>query len=182
MKYCIKCGNQMTDDMLFCQKCGTKSESIKTEQTSTPQLRPCKTVTHQQTYTESVITTATHKPRRFLKGISIFCLLGAVLMLLVSIIADSTTLVGVFIYGILGVLFLALSKTPKGSVYLLGKEKGIKKSIFILICIFALFLSVIIFSATQCQHEYVLSEIKAATCTEAGAETYACANTLIRLG
>ena len=25
MKYCVKCGNRMEDDMLFCQKCGTKS-------------------------------------------------------------------------------------------------------------------------------------------------------------
>ena len=24
MKYCYKCGNPMEDDMLFCQKCGTK--------------------------------------------------------------------------------------------------------------------------------------------------------------
>ena len=26
MKYCAKCGNPMADDMLFCQKCGTKFE------------------------------------------------------------------------------------------------------------------------------------------------------------
>ena len=24
MKFCSKCGNQMTDEMMFCQKCGTK--------------------------------------------------------------------------------------------------------------------------------------------------------------
>lgn len=28
MKYCVKCGNPMNDDMLFCQKCGTKSEMM----------------------------------------------------------------------------------------------------------------------------------------------------------
>lgn len=25
MKYCHKCGNPLEDDMLFCQKCGTKA-------------------------------------------------------------------------------------------------------------------------------------------------------------
>lgn len=28
MKYCAKCGNPMEDDMMFCQKCGTKFEGV----------------------------------------------------------------------------------------------------------------------------------------------------------
>lgn len=28
MKYCAKCGNPMEDDMVFCQKCGTKFEGV----------------------------------------------------------------------------------------------------------------------------------------------------------
>ena len=28
MKYCAKCGNPMDDDMMFCQKCGTKFEGV----------------------------------------------------------------------------------------------------------------------------------------------------------
>ncbi|MBQ7707768.1 MAG: zinc-ribbon domain-containing protein, partial [Lachnospiraceae bacterium] len=28
MKYCVKCGNLMDDDMMFCSKCGAKSEII----------------------------------------------------------------------------------------------------------------------------------------------------------
>ena len=28
MKYCAKCGNSMEDDMMFCQKCGTKFEAV----------------------------------------------------------------------------------------------------------------------------------------------------------
>lgn len=28
MKYCAKCGNAMEDDMIFCQKCGTKFEGV----------------------------------------------------------------------------------------------------------------------------------------------------------
>lgn len=30
MKYCAKCGNPMEDDMMFCQKCGTKFEGVIT--------------------------------------------------------------------------------------------------------------------------------------------------------
>ncbi len=30
MKYCAKCGNPMEDDMMFCQKCGTKFEGVVT--------------------------------------------------------------------------------------------------------------------------------------------------------
>lgn len=32
MKYCAKCGNPMEDDMMFCQKCGTKFEGMITAQ------------------------------------------------------------------------------------------------------------------------------------------------------
>lgn len=28
MKYCVKCGNRMEDDMLFCQKCGTRADGM----------------------------------------------------------------------------------------------------------------------------------------------------------
>ena len=28
MKYCAKCGNPMEDDMIFCQKCGTRFEGV----------------------------------------------------------------------------------------------------------------------------------------------------------
>lgn len=32
MRYCKKCGNQLSDDMLFCQKCGTKVEAAAKEE------------------------------------------------------------------------------------------------------------------------------------------------------
>ena len=35
MKYCTKCGNQMEDDMLFCQKCGMKCMGTNISQEST---------------------------------------------------------------------------------------------------------------------------------------------------
>ena len=44
-------------------------------------------------------------------------------------------------FGMLGTMFLCLAKTPKGSTYLFGKEKGIKVSAFVWICIIVAFLS-----------------------------------------
>ena len=171
MKYCTKCGNQMADDMLFCQKCGTKVENLSQPVQEAPQ-QVAPQYTPQYTHQPSV--TPKQKPRRVLKGISIFCLFGAGVMLLMSLAVDSTMIVGGLVYGILGIMFLLLSKTPKGSTYLFGKEKGIKILHFVLGCIFLLFATVIIFTSTQCQHEYTLTDTKAPTCTEDGKETYIC--------
>lgn len=171
MKYCTKCGHQMADDMMFCQKCGTKVGSIAQPMQEVPQRS---TPQYALQYTQKPAITPKQKPRRILKGISIFCLFCAGLMILMSFVVDSTMILGGLVYGILGVMFLFLSKTPKGSTYLLGKEKGIKILYFVLLCIFLLFAFVIIFSATQCQHEYTLTDTRAATCTEDGKETYIC--------
>jgi hypothetical protein len=40
-------------------------------------------------------------------------------------------------------MFLLWSKTPKGSKHLLGKEKGLKISTFISLCIFLVFAVII---------------------------------------
>ena len=47
MKYCTKCGNQMADDMSFCQKCGAEFLSI--EQTSDGQEKNSISVNLDQT-------------------------------------------------------------------------------------------------------------------------------------
>lgn len=39
MKYCIKCGNQMSDEMIFCQKCGTQISNIEYNQ-QVPEQQP----------------------------------------------------------------------------------------------------------------------------------------------
>lgn len=116
----------------------------------------------------------TKKPRPVLRGISIFCFFGAALLLLVSLTVEPTVFIGVAMYAILGIMFLLLSKTPKGSTYLFGKQKGVKTTAFILVCLFLLFSSVIIFSVNQCEHEYVIVEARAATCTEDGEVTLVC--------
>lgn len=50
----------------------------------------------------------------------------------------------------LTVLFLALAKTPKGSKYLFGKDKGVNKMIFVVLCISAaLILFAVVARATE---------------------------------
>ena len=60
MKYCTKCGNQMADDMLFCQKCGTKVVSLEPEQTisqpTTQTPQPQQTYYTQPTYNSTPAT------------------------------------------------------------------------------------------------------------------------------
>ena len=174
MKYCSKCGNPMDDDMMFCQKCGTKFTDASRESL----VKDAATILNASIPNPAPIPQPTppvvQKPRRFLKAIATFCLFGAAVMLLMSLAVESTMMIGAFVYGIFGVMFLMLSKTPKGSTYLFGKDKGIKKGLFIWICIFAVFASVIIFASNLCNHEYTLTETKAATCTENGKETYIC--------
>lgn len=42
MKYCSKCGNQMEDDMIFCQKCGTKFVGVVSDNQSEIQIQLAK--------------------------------------------------------------------------------------------------------------------------------------------
>lgn len=42
MKYCAKCGNPMEDDMMFCQKCGTKFEGVASTATSDIEVKLAK--------------------------------------------------------------------------------------------------------------------------------------------
>ncbi len=42
MKYCAKCGNPMEDDMMFCQKCGTKFEGIASTALNNIEVKTCK--------------------------------------------------------------------------------------------------------------------------------------------
>lgn len=42
MKYCAKCGNPMEDDMMFCQKCGTKFEGVVPNASSNIEIKLAK--------------------------------------------------------------------------------------------------------------------------------------------
>ena len=146
MKYCTKCGHQMADDMLFCQKCGAKSEPIKTEQTAAPQPTEVKPAAPQQTYTAPTINTQTasgNKKVKIRKGMKvgmIICFVFAAIYGLISIAEPSIFAMTLFFF-VLGLMFLSLGLVPKESkyMYLLGKPCKLKKSLFVVISIIVAF-------------------------------------------
>ena len=144
MKYCTKCGNQMADDMLFCQKCGTKVVSLEPEQpisqptTQTPQ--PQQTYCTQPTYSSAPVTPVKKqaKIRTGMKVGMIICFVFAGLYALISI-GVPFILSMTFFFLVLGIMFLLLGITPKESPYILGKPSGLKKGIFVLISVILAF-------------------------------------------
>ena len=142
MKYCTKCGHQMADDMLFCQKCGAKSEPIKTEPTASSQPTEVKPAAPQQTYTVLAANTQTaygNKKVKIRKGMKvgmIICFVYAAIYGLISIAEPSIFAMTPF-WLVLGLMFLCLGLVPKESkyMYLLGKPCKLKKSRFVVISI-----------------------------------------------
>lgn len=146
MKYCTKCGHQMADDMLFCQKCGAKSEPVKTGQTAAPQHTGAKAAAPQQNYTVPAANTQTaygNKKVKIRKGMKvgmIICFVFAAIYGLISIAEPFIFAMTPFFF-VLGLMFLSLGLVPKESkyMYLLGKPCKLKKSLFVVISIIVAF-------------------------------------------
>ena len=139
MKYCYKCGNQMEEDMLFCSKCGTKVIVPSSNQTEhSNQIR-------NQTSTNIHINSI-HNPtsvKKIRKGMLIFsvmCFIFAGVYALLSI-TDPFILGMATFFSVLGIMFVILAKSPKNNPYILAKQSGIKKSLFVIICVFVAFIS-----------------------------------------
>lgn len=133
MKFCLKCGNQLKDDMKFCDKCG-----VTCDVSDTPQVTHS---TSQPVQSESKSKSAKiSKPR---KGLLIFGIIFLIFAAIYSIIAATSmkSMSGMAVLvGIVGIMFIILSRTQKGQKYLRG-EKGLKKSFFVAICLVAGFIS-----------------------------------------
>lgn len=86
------------------------------------------------------------KTRVLFMVLAIFCLFGAFAMLIAALTEDFALFAGTLMYGLLGVMFLALAKTPKGSAYLFGAKKGIRQSLFVGICISVTITAFVIFA------------------------------------
>ncbi|MBQ9940776.1 MAG: zinc-ribbon domain-containing protein [Clostridia bacterium] len=141
MKFCSKCGNQMADDMLFCQKCGTKS--VVNESATKDEVVEKRTINEPiSKINTSPYVSASQKSnvRTSMKVWMIICFVFGGIYALISL-AEPAILGMTLFCVILGIMFLCLAKTPKGSMYMFGKENGIKKNIFVLICIIVAFVS-----------------------------------------
>lgn len=142
MKFCTKCGNQMADDMVFCQKCGTKDLSV--EDTAFVQKE-------EQEFSAPIHTGSFEhnnaKPVKLRTSMKTWMIVFFVFagIFAIGCIADASMFAGVCLFGILGLMFLVLAKVPKGSVKLFSglecfkKTNGISKGAFIGISIFLAF-------------------------------------------
>lgn len=129
MKYCSNCGNPMEDEMLFCQKCGTKVADPSTTATT------LKKYENAHSTQNNVVQDHSGKPRKGMKILSIICCVFAVLYVPMSIIVGPFMLSMTAFFCILALMFFVLSKSPKNNPYILGKQKGLKKSVFVIICV-----------------------------------------------
>ncbi len=152
MKFCTKCGNQMTDDMAFCKICGTKDLSVE----STGSIRNEPQENSFQIHTSPSFEHSNAKPIKLRTSMTIWMIIFFVLAgaFAIGSLTDASMLAGVCLFGILGLMFLVLAKVPKGSVNLFSeleffkKTNGITKGAFVGICIFfAFFLFISIISA-----------------------------------
>lgn len=138
MKFCTKCGNQMTDDMVFCQKCGTKDLSAKDISSVQNEV---------QDFSAPIHTAVNMEPMKLRTSMKIWMIIFFVFagIFAISSTADISMLAGVCLFGILGLMFLVLAKAPKGSVKLFSglecfkKTNGISKGAFVGISIFLAF-------------------------------------------
>jgi hypothetical protein len=144
MKYCSKCGNPMEDEMLFCQKCGTRVANPSTADTAINGLE------NAQSNKKDVVQGQMGKPRKGMKILALACGVFAIIYALISIITEPFMLSMTAFFGVLALMFFVLSKSPKGNPHLLGKQKGLKKSVFVIICVVLAFALVgIIASQTE---------------------------------
>ena len=101
----------MTDDMLFCPNCGTEAKDpSSSENKPSSAMRP------------------------FLGGLYVLFLFFTFILFVEAFFEDVDYILPTLFCGVYAGMFYILSKTPKSSVYLFGKEKGINKIFFIVIC------------------------------------------------
>lgn len=138
MKFCCKCGTQIDDEAIFCHKCGTKAVVPVEDKEEQPSTKGSDYSVTQ--YEEQFMQRPRqiYKPRKGMKTLYIICFVCAVIYALMSLAENSMFSMTVFC-GILGLMFLILSESPKGNAYILGKSSGLKKAIFIPICVILAF-------------------------------------------
>ena len=148
MKYCHKCGNQMGDDAIFCQKCGTKLAAPAEHTEERPFAKghayfehrytePMEETVSQNEQEERVVpqTKKKNKPRKGMKFFSIVCFVYAVIFTFGGVSEDLSMLGLAALFVVLAVMFVVLARSPKENKYILGKKSGLRKSTFAWLCV-----------------------------------------------
>ena len=159
----------MADDMAFCKKCGTNAlsdEGAENFQNATQEISaPIHTASFENINAQ---------PIKLRTSMTIWMIIFFVFTGIFAIgsTSDVSMLAGVCLFGILGLMFLALAKVPKGPVKLFSelecfkKTNGISKGAFVGVSIFlAFFLFISIISAFDTSTTNAKKEENAATAT-----------------
>lgn len=126
MKYCTKCGRQMNDDIKFCPECGTQAQEwFNSSQDRQFNLASETKVLPKRTRWGMVIAATVY-------------LLFAFLGICVGLSEKDYGMVvgmGFGMFGIMGIMFIILAKSPKEYPNILGRETGCSKPLFVLMSI-----------------------------------------------
>lgn len=116
----------------------------------------CMSVNNKDTkrsYTTNVTTknnqTTYAKPRKGMKTWAIVCFVFAAIYGLISLGVGSMLLGMTAFFGVLGIMFIVLYKSPKHIPYLFGKASGMTKTTFVIICIAIAFCSFGVIAGTS---------------------------------
>ena len=97
-------------------------------------------------YTNKNVSTI---PRKGMKVWATVCFVFAAIYALMGIAVDSMLFGMTAFCGILGVMFSILKKSPKDNPRILGKQKGMAKNTFVIICVAAAFCSFALIGGTS---------------------------------
>lgn len=94
-------------------------------------------------------TNVSTTPRRGMKVWATVCFVLAAIYALMGVAMDSIMFGMTAFCSILGVMFSVLKKSPKHTPHILGKQKGITKNTFVIICVAAAFCSFVLIGGTS---------------------------------
>lgn len=150
MKFCTKCGLQLSDNMAFCPRCGNKSEPFHSSThkpqppKSTPQATPSNgsylASEMQKSKSSNVSIGKGVRIRVGMAILTILCFVVSGFLHLLSIFAPPVFPLALFTF-ILGLMFMSLGLVPKESkvMYFLGKPCKLKKGLFVLLSLILAF-------------------------------------------
>lgn len=93
-------------------------------------------------------THTSNRPRTGMRAWAVVCFVFAAIYVMMAIIIETMILLGMTVFfALLGVMFIVLSASPQQIPYLFGKQSGMKKKTFVIICIAAAFCSFLLIAS-----------------------------------
>lgn len=133
---CSVCGNKLINNMSFCANCGTRvaNKPIATQPVSI-QVQPA----------PSLSPEPVEEPKKFRTGMKVWMIIFFVFAGIFTLLAFAAPglFSVVFFFLTLGVMFLLLGLSPRKTKYMFGKTCGLRKGLFVAICISVAYIGLI---------------------------------------